>query len=227
MLAEAWLRDAMEEHASVAAFARFSLGLLAQGAPPELVSASQRASLDEIKHARDCLMLAARYGAPPDGPGEFDLTGALEVPSLEELCLLCIEEGAVGETLGALLAAEQHAGAEDPTARGVCRRIAKDEAHHAELAWRFLSWALPRGGDWLRVAARGAFEAACASAENGKLVDYRVNRKAWRAHGRLTCEEARAVARRGIDEVIRPGADALLETPPATPNPVLRGHSSA
>src|SRR5262245_889099 len=51
-LAAAWLRDAQMEHASIASFARFTLELLAVGAPAELVADSQRASLDEIEHAR-------------------------------------------------------------------------------------------------------------------------------------------------------------------------------
>ena len=62
-LAKAWLSDALEEHASIAAFARCSMLLLSVAAPPELVAASQRASLDEIAHARDCFALARRFGA--------------------------------------------------------------------------------------------------------------------------------------------------------------------
>ena len=38
--------------ASIAAFARFTMMLLAVGAPPELVVAAQRASIDEVAHAR-------------------------------------------------------------------------------------------------------------------------------------------------------------------------------
>jgi hypothetical protein len=40
------------EHASVASFARFTLGLLAVAAPAELVAESVRAMADEIEHAR-------------------------------------------------------------------------------------------------------------------------------------------------------------------------------
>ncbi len=96
-LARAWLKDALEEHASVAAFARFTLQLLALGAPPELVAQSQRASIDEIEHARACFALAARYGAGAQGPGPLSLTGALGAPSLEATLRLAAMEACVGE----------------------------------------------------------------------------------------------------------------------------------
>ena len=51
-LATHWTRLGLMEHASVAAFARFVLELMAASAPAELVSAAQRALADEIEHAR-------------------------------------------------------------------------------------------------------------------------------------------------------------------------------
>ena len=38
---------------------------------------------------------------------------------------------------------------------------------------------------------------------------YDVDLAAWHAHGRVTCEEARAVAALGIAQVIEPAAQAL------------------
>jgi hypothetical protein len=46
------------EHASVAAFARFTLDLLALGAPADLVQSAQQALGDEIAHAELCFGLA-------------------------------------------------------------------------------------------------------------------------------------------------------------------------
>ena len=45
-------KAAQEEHASIAAFARLTLQLMALGAPPELISASIRAQADELSHAQ-------------------------------------------------------------------------------------------------------------------------------------------------------------------------------
>jgi hypothetical protein len=41
-LARAWAQDGVEEHASIAAFARFTVLLLSVGAPPDFVEAAQR-----------------------------------------------------------------------------------------------------------------------------------------------------------------------------------------
>ena len=71
-LAAAWLEIAQLEHASIAAFASLSLRLLAAGAPAELVTASHRAALDEVEHARIAFELASVYGGRRVGPGRFD-----------------------------------------------------------------------------------------------------------------------------------------------------------
>src|SRR5262249_8003152 len=60
-LAAAWLEIGRMEHASIAAFARFTLQLLAVGAPPDLVMAAQRAMADETNHAQLAFALAAAY----------------------------------------------------------------------------------------------------------------------------------------------------------------------
>jgi hypothetical protein len=91
-----------DEHASVAAFARATLELLAVGAPPELVFASQQASLDEIRHTRTCLTLAARYGAPQE-PGPLPAL-APRGGGLVALACNTFLEGCVGETIAAVAA---------------------------------------------------------------------------------------------------------------------------
>jgi hypothetical protein len=209
-LSQSWLKDALEEHASIAAFARFSMLLLAAGAPPELVVASQRASLDEVAHARACFALARRYGARDAGPSALEVADSLSPLSLAELAALTVTEGAVGETLGALLAAEQLARASDPDVCRVLERLARDEARHAELAWKFVAWAVERGGSDVRNAAHIAFEAASADVLSMPVVDYGVDEAVWHAHGRVTCAEARAAAREGLEQVVSPCLRALL-----------------
>ncbi|MEO6598422.1 MAG: hypothetical protein ABIQ16_01020, partial [Polyangiaceae bacterium] len=56
-LAAHWARLGQMEHASIAAFARFSLQLLSLGAPAELVEACNRALVDETAHTRLCFAL--------------------------------------------------------------------------------------------------------------------------------------------------------------------------
>jgi hypothetical protein len=210
-LAAAWLKDALEEHASVAAFARFALHLLAIGAPAELVAAAQGASIDEIAHARGCFALARRYGAGNVGPGPLSLDDALRALPLEQLVDLAVEEGCVGETLGALLAEAQRANARDPHAAALLERVAADEARHAELAWRFLRWALDAGGEPTERAAVAAFRRAVARTRAMIVRPPAYDVATWRAHGRTTCEEARTIAEAGIRDVLEPCFAALLE----------------
>jgi hypothetical protein len=149
-LAEHWAEMGRMEHASVAAFARFTLDLLSLGAPAELVAASQQALGDEIEHARLCFGLASAYAGRALGPGELSVDGALEARSFETIVKTAIHEACVGETLAALEAEAELAAATDPEVRRVLQRIARDEARHAELGYRFLRWALDRAEPDLR-----------------------------------------------------------------------------
>ena len=56
-----WLEQAEGEHASVASFAKNSLHLLSAEAPSDLLLLSQRASLDEIRHAEVCYRFASQF----------------------------------------------------------------------------------------------------------------------------------------------------------------------
>lgn len=144
-LAAEWTRVGLMEHASVAAFARFALQLLALGAPPELVEACQQAMQDELRHTRLAFGLASAYADAPLGPGPLSLNGALDGSSddlLVEVAMGTLVEGCIGETVAALDAREGATGATDPHVRQVLSEIAADEERHAELAWRFLDWVL-------------------------------------------------------------------------------------
>ncbi len=169
-LAEAWTADALLEHASVASFARSSLALLAAGAPAHLVELSHRAALDEVRHARLCFALASTYAGEDVAPGPFPLGGDVRVEAtLEAIAVSTVHEGCLGETVAAVIAAEQLARATDPRVRAALTEIAADEARHSELAWRIVAWAVDAGGPPVRAAVeralQGALAAACAAPE--------------------------------------------------------------
>jgi len=124
------------EHASVAAFARFTLQLINIGAPAELVELSQQAAVDEIQHAKLAFALASRYAGRDIGPGALPMAGALDATSLEDMLRLTVREGCIGETRAALEASRAAELCEDDVVRTVLETIAADEARHAELAWR-------------------------------------------------------------------------------------------
>lgn len=72
------------------------------------------------------------------------MRGALVHQSLAEAAQVAFLEGCIGETVAALEAAHARDTSSDPGVRSVLARIAEDEAQHAELAFRFVSWAMPQ-----------------------------------------------------------------------------------
>jgi len=138
-LALAWLDDARLEHASVASFARFTLDLLALGAPADLVADAQRAAADEVRHAQRCFSLATRYHGEALGPGPLAVDGSIGATTLVDAAVAAVREGCVGETTASLSAAAQLDRASDTKVRVTLTAIAEDEARHAELAWRFVA----------------------------------------------------------------------------------------
>jgi hypothetical protein len=148
------------EHASIAAFARFSLQLLALGAPPDLVEACTQALADETAHALLCFGIASAYAGRAIGPGPLDVSRSLEVTSLVDVVDLVIAEGCFGETSAALEAFEAADAATDPVIVAAYSRIAADEQRHAELAFRFLRWAFEREPRTTRACVAAALSAA-------------------------------------------------------------------
>src|SRR5262245_23198851 len=69
ILSEEWSLAARFEHASIASFNKFSLELLAVGAPGTLVAAANRAALQEVEHAQACFAAASAYAGRGIGPG--------------------------------------------------------------------------------------------------------------------------------------------------------------
>ncbi len=138
------------------------------------------------------------------GPGRLDVDGALGGANVEEVLRTVFREGCVGETVAALEAEEAAAHAEDPAVAEMLRDIAKDELRHAELAWRFVAWAL--GGDAkLAEVVRDEVDALDtspnAAEEDEDLVRY----------GVLGGRRASVVKRRAIADVVIPCASAVLE----------------
>jgi hypothetical protein len=133
------------EHASIASFARFTLHLLALGAPPELVRDAQEAIGDETGHARLAFGLASAFAGTPLGPGPLAIEGALDGFDLRDFIATLIREGCIGETVAAIEAIEALEHVTDPAVRAVLNVIAPDELRHAALAWRTLAWVLSSG----------------------------------------------------------------------------------
>jgi hypothetical protein len=226
-LARSWTRQALMEHASVAAFARFTLQLLSLGAPASLVQRAGNAMQDEMRHARACFELARGYSSSDVGPGPLLMDGALAESDLGSIVVNTVLEGCIGETVAALEAAEALAHCEDDQARAVLERITAEESQHAELAWAFVEWALASGPRELEAQVRGTFAAAVA-AERSPHLPLTVFDRALLRQGVVSPELRRALRERVLDEVIEPCARALLERPRATSGQlVTRAHADA
>ena len=213
-LSEAWSLAARFEHASIASFNKFSLELLAVGAPGELVASANRAALQEVEHAQACFAAASAYAGRGIGPGPLPIgVLCMQAVQLEELVRATVAEGCVGEALAAAEALAARERAAVPVIVSLLGKIAEEEQEHAALAFRFVRWACGVGGPSVRGAAREAFErsiAACRSELPLVAASSEVS-AALEAHGRL-CEPARTELRqRAVSELIEPAYQELLK----------------
>ncbi len=134
---------ALAEHASIASFARFSLQLLALGAPSDLVRRATQAMADETRHARFGFGLVHAFSGTTLGPGALAIDRAFEdETTLQSVLRLTVREGMIGETLAALEVRSAADLVEIPSLRDALAVIAEDESRHAELAYAFAAWAL-------------------------------------------------------------------------------------
>lgn len=206
--AEAWARVALMEHASIAAFARFSLQLMSLGAPAELIELTTAAMADETKHAKACFALASHYAGGALGPARLPVERSLDESSLREIVINTIREGCVGETVAAIEAREAAEHVTDPALRALLLTISADETRHAELAYRFVQWALTQGDASLLQAVRAEFASLDRPAPSGTISAF--ERRALE-HG-VVPETLRGVIRaRAIADVVLPCARALFD----------------
>ncbi len=141
-----WTEIAIAEHASVAEFHRAALDLLRFGAPEHLIAATQRAAIDEARHARRAFELASAYAGEQLSAGPLPLpTQVTLASSLAELARTTLRDGCGAETCSVWLYARLAKQVDDPTVRAVMDGIVRDETRHAALAWEVVRWALSQG----------------------------------------------------------------------------------
>jgi hypothetical protein len=224
ILAGYWMNVAQMEHASIAAFARFALELLALGAPLDLVVGAHQAMADETEHARLAFALASAYADGEIGPAPLAIDGALGSVSVRSTFSTLVREGCIGETLAAVEATEALALAVDPAARAALARIARDETKHAELAWRVAKWLLESGDDALRAWARSELDRAIAERAAVRSARSRAHVEPLLASHGVIDEDARAALDSdALRDLVTPCARALFahgaeqKSPPCAP----------
>jgi hypothetical protein len=116
----------------------------------------------------------------------------------------------VGETQAALLARAALAHATDREARAALSQIAEDEARHAELAHRFVAFAL-RSDRSLAGELRSVLAEALAQLPQPTAADESPEiAAALHAAGRLTPGERAGLSRTALLEIVVPCTEALL-----------------
>ncbi|KAL9184270.1 hypothetical protein ACHAXT_002356 [Thalassiosira profunda] len=160
-LGEDWIQRALGEHASVASFSAFSIALMTNRAPSDLVEAALKAGLDEVRHAKMSFDVASKLlGGKEVGPGPLPDSQHQFGQDIEALALAVAREGCLDETLSAFAAAvevehitevleknlrDSLYSTVDPDLLALIQKelvtIALDESNHSALAWRTLNWA--------------------------------------------------------------------------------------
>lgn len=211
-----WLAEAAAEHASIASFSRFSLQLLALGAPSTLVTGANEAALDEIRHAEQCYALAARASGVLRGPSALTLPGGTIATDPATVAAETLRDGCIGESLAARGAAIAAEATTDGYAREVLLGIAKDEERHAELAWRTMAWLLARHG----APIREIVDAFVVDVQNHAESSARacINDASYAEHGVLDARRRSEAQRETLVEIVLPCLNALLTTDPS-PDP--------
>jgi hypothetical protein len=207
-VARVWTAAGRAEHASVASFARFSLELMALGAPAELLLGASQAMADEVAHAKACFGVAAAAGAEVGDVGPLDVGGALDTAGDPAATLVSlIREGCVGETVSALRAERALGGATVPAVRVALATIVVDEGRHAAYAWRCVRWLLETHPDLRDLAAEAFATAAPGGAE---LPDADPSAEALAVWGVLDARARQQAEADAWRAVIGPAVGALL-----------------
>jgi len=211
-LAAHWARLGQMEHASIAAFARFSLQLLSLGAPSELVEACNRALADETAHTRACFALASAYGGTAVGPARLDIEHCFEDTSLLAIAKLVLREGCLGETVASLEALAAAEVASDPAVKRALTQIANDELQHAELAFKFLRWALTLSSvEEHHELAREAAQQLADFESDARNGEREASDERLAAHGLVAGDALRAIHLAAVRDVSRPLLAALFD----------------
>lgn len=154
-----WTRDALDEHASIGAFAHLSLQLLGVGAPASLIRATHEAALQQIKHAELCFALASKFTGVPLRAGPLPLPHEIRLSyDLSTIAIEALLDGVVSETLSAAEARARLRTSEGAGERTALRIIARDESEHARLGEAIVAWCLDTGGPTVVSAVLGAVE---------------------------------------------------------------------
>lgn len=158
----AWPMRAAEELRSARIFRALWRASLAAGVPEPWPARFESGMKDELRHARLCVSVGTRLGAPSptyDARPVRARLASLDEPLLRTASLLLVEL-AIGETISTYLFRAARRGAVEPLTRAALSQILGDEVRHQRLGWAGFSalWSMlpdARRADAQREASRG------------------------------------------------------------------------
>lgn len=148
---EEYTIQGIAEHTSIASFSRVTLQLLQLGAPSSIVNLLLLAAQDEIKHAKICFAIVDQLSKTPDSnerksdyPDIFPLPNASIPTDIYTLTSETLKEGIVGESVAAVRLCIRSRTTSNVDLKNILRDVAQDEAKHAALAWKTLSYIIQK-----------------------------------------------------------------------------------
>jgi len=193
------------EHASVAAFARFSMQLMSVGAPLPLLQASHQAAQDEVKHAGIAISFTNKFGRTNIALGDFPLTAEhFDFGNISNIAKATALEGCIEETISALVTKMQAEGMADPIMQAALREVADEEVSHAVLAWRSVKWMMEKSPE-----IRSAVSAVFSSWPRPEAVTSTPARSVLEDVGILPVEKMEKLREIGWRDIVVPTATSL------------------
>ena len=214
-VAHAWTEIGLAAHRSVSAHAEFAAQLLRLSAPLSLLHGAARAMLEESALAQRCLALA-----DPDTESDVLLTPAPEAPArsaprrdaeevdVSAVVLATLRRGCIAATVDCVCAREALEHCRDAKSREVLSQLGCTRAREAQLAWRFLAWALRSAQHDLADQVRVTILTALRT--QPKRVSPGVQERQLLRHGLLSSPQRAAIEQRVLRDIIVPCMEATL-----------------
>jgi len=165
-----WKLRALGEHASIPAFAAFTIALMSNNAPQDLVQDALTAAMDEVRHAQTSFEVASLLLGETVEPGPLASSKHEFGQDLKALAIAAAKEGCVEETLSSLAAAYEVVARLDArkdlaaSTKAVLKEkifiIAREETEHSALAWRTVRWACQTDVEVCSAVKSDVFEAS-------------------------------------------------------------------
>lgn len=218
---EEWLGRMQQEHLAVGAFALLAHELAILGCPAEILHLVTRASNDEVRHAEICRAVAERTLGKERVPRSF--RGVPRVPRHESVSHAertlyhVVEMCCLSETFTGIYFTEALAKTTHPGMRAVLQSLLEDEIDHGKVGWAYLSLRA-KASDMRGLAAAlpDMIDRVAGSVIDRAKQEPEPNEPALLALGSIGRDGCAAIYRRGLDEVIFPGFEALsIDVAPA------------